>query len=59
MNPNIYATDVRERYRPHDVPTLTCEVLRLRTAGLTPADIVHVLKLSEAFVREVLGEVRP
>jgi hypothetical protein len=57
--PTTCATDTRERHRPHDVPTLTREVLRLGTEGLTRSDIVHVLKLSEAFVREVLGEVRP
>jgi hypothetical protein len=56
--PNTCATVTHERHRPHDVPTLTREVLRLRTEGLTRSDIVHVLNLSEAFVCEVLGEVR-
>jgi DNA-binding NarL/FixJ family response regulator len=57
--PNTWATDTGERHRPRDVPTLTREVLRLGTEGLTRSDIAHVLKLSEAFVREVLEEVRP
>lgn len=56
--PNTCATDARERHRPHDAPTLTREVLRLSTEGLTWSDIVHVLRLNETFVREVLGEVR-
>lgn len=58
MIPYTCAADSRERHRPHDVPTLTREVLRLDAERFTRSDIVHVLKLSEAFAREVLEEVR-
>ena len=54
-----HLTDPRERHRPHDALMLGREVHRLSADGLTPSDIVHVLKLSETFVREVLTEVRP
>ena len=59
MTPYDYLTDPRERHRPHGALMLRREVQRLSAEGLTPSDIVHVHKLSETFVREVLGEVRP
>ena len=58
VNPHDQLADPRERHRPHDPLMLMREVQRLNSEGLTPSDIVHALKLDEAFVREVLGEGR-
>jgi hypothetical protein len=58
VTPNRELADPRERYRPHDSLTLRREVLRLSAEGLTRSDVIHLLKLSETFVREVLGELR-
>jgi orotate phosphoribosyltransferase-like protein len=48
----------RDAHRPQDRDTLRAAALELAGRGLTPADIAEALRLSEAAVRELLGEAQ-
>ena len=48
------------RFRPEDPAALALEARRLRDVhGLTPADVAHVLRCSEAEVRQWLWREVP
>lgn len=48
----------RDLHRPTDPAALRVAALELAGRGLTPADIAEALRLSEAAVRELLGEAQ-
>lgn len=50
------AFDRADRHRPQDRDTLRVAAQELRQRGLTALDIAAALRLSEAAVRDLLGE---
>jgi orotate phosphoribosyltransferase-like protein len=49
-------TDPAQVHRPPDRDTMRCAAVELQQRGLTPRDIAAALQLSEASVRQLLGE---
>jgi DNA-binding NarL/FixJ family response regulator len=45
----------KERYRPHDAPTLRAAAVELSRRGLLARDIASVLGLTEFAVRQLLA----